>query len=83
MIQERPTLKIAAHRLLEGKLVELQKSLAILLCNDGADPLWSQFDSETEDWFLKSGQRLSLEHLPSRYSPVAVMGMRLQRRGVG
>ena len=38
MIQEKPTLKIA-HHLLEGKLVVLQKALAVLLRNDGADPI--------------------------------------------
>ena len=38
MIQEKPTLKIA-HHLLEGKLVKLQKPLAVLLRNDGADPV--------------------------------------------
>jgi len=35
---EKPTLKIA-HHLLEGKLVKLQKPLAVLLRNDGADPV--------------------------------------------
>jgi len=38
MIQEKPTLKIAYH-LLEGKLVTLQKPLAVLLRNNGADPV--------------------------------------------
>ena len=38
MIQEKPTLKIAYH-LLEGKLIKLQKPLAVLLRNDGADPV--------------------------------------------
>jgi chromosome transmission fidelity protein 8 len=37
-IQEKPTLKIA-HHLLEGRLVKLQKPLAVLLRNDGADPV--------------------------------------------
>jgi len=35
---EKPTLKIA-HHLLEGRLVKLQKPLAVLLRNDGADPV--------------------------------------------
>jgi chromosome transmission fidelity protein 8 len=38
MTQDKPTLKIA-HHLLEGKLVKLQKPLAVLLRSDGADPV--------------------------------------------
>ena len=79
MIQEKLTLKIA-HYLLEGKLVKLQKPLADLLRNDGADPV--SFDMVNRGLFSQSGQCLSLEYLLSHYSPVAMMGMRLQRRGV-
>ncbi len=38
MIQDEPTLKIAHHPL-NGKLVKPQKPLAVLLHNDGVDPV--------------------------------------------
>ena len=38
MIEEKPTLRIAYHPL-EGKLVKPQKPLAVLLRNEGADPV--------------------------------------------
>ena len=81
MIQEKLTLKIARY-LLEGKLVKLQKPLADLLRNNGADPVSFDMVAIVKQRLVsQSGQCLSLAYLLSHYSLVAMMGMRLQRRG--